>query len=99
MTLKQLFDKVATTNEVLKVVEKRFNVMIQFDKYNTQEFESYEELERFLNIEFFDFYKNALLNTKFEWTKPINAFYVECTDFSGKTDKYYTEITLCEHDL
>ena len=97
MTLKQLFDKVATTNEVLIAVEKKFSVMIKFDKTNTQEFETYEELERFLKIQFRYWYSKALLNTTFQWTRPINSFYVEAPE--RPQYKFYTEVTLCEHDV
>ena len=98
MTIIQLFDKVATTNEVLIAVEKKFSVMIKFDDItDAQEFETYEELERFLSISFRDWYSKALLNTTFQWTKPINSFYVEAPE--RPQWKFYTEVTLCEHDL
>lgn len=97
MTLEQLFNKVATTNEVLIAVDKKFSVMIKFDKTNTEDFETYEELERFLSMSFRHWYSKALLNTTFQWTKPINSFYVEAPE--RPQWKFYTEVTLCEHDL
>ena len=96
MTIKELFDKVETTNEILRVVEKRFNVMITFEEYACREFETYDEFIFYMNINFAEWYIDAFLNTTFNWCKPINKVLF----YTPQNNNYSQfEITLCENDI
>lgn len=98
MTLKDLFDKTEAMNELLKVVEKRFVVMVDFNDGNCFEFPTFEIFKSFMHNEYFDCFTNALLNATFEWDKPIVNVPLAYI-WLGFIQEAMVSITLCEHDI
>lgn len=97
MTIKELFEKTATMNQVLKVVEKRFAVMIDFNDGNCYEFPRYHDFVRFVMNEYVKPFQVALMNATFDWDKPIVKVPLAYI-FIGYIQEQEISITLCEHD-
>ena len=95
MTIKELFDKVETTNEILRVVDKRFNVMISSGD-DCREFENFDEFITYLEINYVYWYEQAVLSAYVSWTKPINKILVSAPGYEFIQT---LEITLCENDI
>ena len=96
MTIKELFRKTETMNELLKVVEKKFKVMIDFNDGNCYEFPTFQTFQVFMKKTYFDWFTRALMGTEFEWNKPIVNVTVKY--WFEREQEQKISITLCEHD-
>lgn len=96
MTIKELFKKTETMNEVLKVVEKKFKVMIDFNDGNCYEFPTFSTFKVFMKTEYFEWFTCAFMGTEFEWNKPIVNVPVKYV--TDREEQQIVTITLCEHD-
>lgn len=74
MKLKDLFNQVKKTNEVLRSVGASKSLEIVFESdYTMVHAFTYEDFKKWLNEEYFDYYVNSILNyTKYTITNEAN---------------------------